>query len=89
MTLSLDGITMIKLGDFLITVCWLEYGISHLNELIGIQLFNNFLNCMSTENKDKKPEENKEAPKEVKKVKEIQKDAEVLKLLEEDEDDFE
>lgn len=37
----------------------------------------------------KKPEEAiKEVPKEAKK-KEVQKDAEVLKLLEEDEDDFE
>lgn len=46
---------------------------------------------MSAENKEKKVEEGKEQPKEVaqKKVKEVQKDAEVLKLLEEDEDDFE
>ena len=47
---------------------------------------------MSTENKDKKTEEQKEVPKEnggLKKVKEVQKDAEVLRLLEEDEDDFE
>jgi hypothetical protein len=45
---------------------------------------------MSTDNKDKKAEEVKEQPKEVqKKVREVVKDAEVLKLLEEDEDDFE
>ena len=43
---------------------------------------------MSTENKDKdkKVEETKEQQK---KVKEVVKDAEVLRLLEEDEDDFE
>ena len=54
--------------------------------------FNIFLKSMSTENKDKKTEEQKEVPKEnggLKKVKEVQKDAEVLRLLEEDEDDFE
>jgi glucose dehydrogenase len=47
---------------------------------------------MSSDNKEKKPEDQKEGQKEVpapKKVKEVQKDAEVLKLLEEDEDDFE
>lgn len=43
---------------------------------------------MSSENKDKdkKVEETKEQQK---KVKEVVKDAEVLRLLEEDEDDFE
>lgn len=47
---------------------------------------------MSSDNKEKKPEDQKEGQKEIpapKKVKEVQKDAEVLKLLEEDEDDFE
>lgn len=45
---------------------------------------------MSTDNKEKKPEETKEQPKDnAKKVREVVKDAEVLKLLEEDEDDFE
>jgi hypothetical protein len=47
---------------------------------------------MSTDHKEKKNEEGKDAVKEkepVKKVKEVKKDAEVLRLLEEDEDDFE
>ncbi len=40
---------------------------------------------MSTDNKEKKQEETKEQPKDnVKKVREVVKDAEVLKLLEED-----
>jgi hypothetical protein len=45
-----------------------------------------------SDGKEKKVEESKEAPKEtaaLKKLKEVQKDAEVLRLLEEDEDDFE
>jgi hypothetical protein len=47
---------------------------------------------MSKDNKDIKAGEAKEGPKEttvLKKVREIQNDVEVLKLLEEDEDDFE
>lgn len=44
---------------------------------------------MSSEPKEKKPEEGKEVKEQTKKVKEVVKDAEVLRLLEEDEDDFE
>lgn len=44
---------------------------------------------MSTDSKDKKPEETSKETAAQKKSKEVQKDAEVLKLLEEDEDDFE